>query len=293
MAPKKASPTATTAAAASAADYFTKSKKPTATDRTLTLKKPITTTIPSATSSSILSSSNKKLTTQQKRQALKRKGQQVLQNAVIVISDNDYENRENENTDNNGIATTTARAHVDITGEVGDEGIDKNKNTTTTIHTRVDISHGDDGDPVAFEDLGPMGDFLFDDSFELQRSQRSQRSQDSQPHQPQNKLPMATTILEPLTHAPVFRASSDQRHRSHSEVTPVGIKDGIHQRGISEHEKMLRQFDLTSKYGPCLNMTRLERWERALQLGLEPPMDIKDVLIKDATLNDPVFAGRV
>ncbi|KAK3846076.1 MAG: DNA polymerase delta, subunit 4-domain-containing protein [Linnemannia gamsii] len=298
MAPKKASQTAATAAA-TAADYFTKSKKPTTTDRTLTLKKSVTTTTATApTSTTLLSAtpsptfsnnSNKKFTTQQKRQALKRKGQQILQDAVIVILDNDKDDNEKENIDKSSVATTAAHEHVDISGDVDDERIDNNN--TTTIHARVDTNHGDDRDPTVLEeDLGPLDGFLFDDSFELQRSQCSQGSQS---HRSQNKLSMATTIMEPLTKAPLLKTSPEQRYQSHSKVTPVGIKSGIHQSGISEHEKMLRQFDLTSKYGPCLNMTRLERWERALQLGLAPPMDIKDELIKDATLNDPIFAGRV
>ena len=40
----------------------------------------------------------------------------------------------------------------------------------------------------------------------------------------------------------------------------------VHRDNVSEQEQILRQFDLASKYGPCLDMTRLERWERAFQL---------------------------
>lgn len=40
----------------------------------------------------------------------------------------------------------------------------------------------------------------------------------------------------------------------------------VHQADLSDSEKMLRQFDLASKYGPCTDMTRLERWERAFTL---------------------------
>lgn len=36
-------------------------------------------------------------------------------------------------------------------------------------------------------------------------------------------------------------------------------------------EATLREFDLSSKYGPCMGISRLERWERAAKLGLEPP----------------------
>lgn len=45
-------------------------------------------------------------------------------------------------------------------------------------------------------------------------------------------------------------------------------------------ESALRQFDLTSKFGPCTGMSRLERWERAAQLGLDPPIKVKQLVLK-------------
>ncbi|KAL0570961.1 DNA polymerase delta subunit 4 [Marasmius crinis-equi] len=39
-------------------------------------------------------------------------------------------------------------------------------------------------------------------------------------------------------------------------------------------ERKLHEFDFTSKYGPCLNMSRRERWERAFNLGLDPPIEV-------------------
>lgn len=38
---------------------------------------------------------------------------------------------------------------------------------------------------------------------------------------------------------------------------------------------MLRVFDNTYDFGPCVGMTRLERWERAETLGLNPPPEVK------------------
>lgn len=37
---------------------------------------------------------------------------------------------------------------------------------------------------------------------------------------------------------------------------------------------MLRVFDNTYEFGPCVGMTRLERWERAQALGLNPPPEV-------------------
>nr|GMD59276.1 DNA polymerase delta subunit 4 [Ipomoea batatas] len=45
-----------------------------------------------------------------------------------------------------------------------------------------------------------------------------------------------------------------------------------------EKEVMLRQFDMNMAYGPCLGMSRLERWERAKSLGLNPPNDLLCIL---------------
>ncbi|KAF9898019.1 hypothetical protein BX616_004598, partial [Lobosporangium transversale] len=57
----------------------------------------------------------------------------------------------------------------------------------------------------------------------------------------------------------------------------------VHQADISEEEKKLRQFDLTSKYGPCTELTRT----------LQPPQAIKDMTIAHIYLNIPVYEGRV
>ncbi|RHN82137.1 putative DNA polymerase delta, subunit 4 [Medicago truncatula] len=40
----------------------------------------------------------------------------------------------------------------------------------------------------------------------------------------------------------------------------------------------LREFDMNTAYGPCLGMTRLERYERARKWGLKPPPKIGMIL---------------
>ncbi|NXR56333.1 DPOD4 polymerase, partial [Hippolais icterina] len=44
--------------------------------------------------------------------------------------------------------------------------------------------------------------------------------------------------------------------------------------------EMLRRFDLSWEYGPCTGITRLQRWERAQELGLSPPSSIRDALLE-------------
>ncbi|KAG8125379.1 putative DNA polymerase delta subunit 4-like protein [Naja naja] len=44
--------------------------------------------------------------------------------------------------------------------------------------------------------------------------------------------------------------------------------------------EILKQFDLSWQYGPCTGITRMQRWERAKFLGLNPPTTVQDSLLK-------------
>ncbi|KAL2261210.1 hypothetical protein VTK26DRAFT_4576 [Humicola hyalothermophila] len=54
-----------------------------------------------------------------------------------------------------------------------------------------------------------------------------------------------------------------------------------HGEGLSTGEKVLRYFDVSSQYGPCLGITRIKRWQRAERLGLHPPIEVLAVLLKE------------
>ncbi|KAF9309735.1 hypothetical protein BG003_009426 [Podila horticola] len=105
----------------------------------------------------------------------------------------------------------------------------------------------------------------------------------------QHKLPgrVATTPAKGA------RANNRKKVTVPTYVDVGDIHVGFHQADLSEQEKILRQFDLSSKYGPCTDMTRMERWERAFTLGLNPPQHIKDTLSEHSSLNTPLFEGRV
>lgn len=65
---------------------------------------------------------------------------------------------------------------------------------------------------------------------------------------------------------------------------------------IPETERELRAFDLNSKYGPCIGLTRLERWERAKNFGLDPPARVKEMLLElgvGSSSNNNIWEGRV
>ncbi|KAF4584380.1 DNA polymerase delta subunit 4 [Ophiocordyceps camponoti-floridani] len=54
----------------------------------------------------------------------------------------------------------------------------------------------------------------------------------------------------------------------------------IHQQDLDTYEKVLRYFDVSSQYGPCIGIGRMKRWLRADGLGLNPPIEVLAVLVK-------------
>ncbi|KAL5221597.1 hypothetical protein ABZP36_026310 [Zizania latifolia] len=57
-----------------------------------------------------------------------------------------------------------------------------------------------------------------------------------------------------------------------------------------EVERMVREFDMDMRYGPCLGLTRPQRWRRAAALGLAPP----PAVIAVCSDNQPcLWEGRV
>nr|GEU86259.1 probable folate-biopterin transporter 7 [Tanacetum cinerariifolium] len=48
------------------------------------------------------------------------------------------------------------------------------------------------------------------------------------------------------------------------------------------NEEVLRQFDMNMAYGPCVGMKRMDRWQRASSLGLNPPEHIHRLLTSAA-----------
>eukprot|EP01023_Acetabularia_acetabulum_P041759 TRINITY_DN408_c0_g1_i1.p3 TRINITY_DN408_c0_g1~~TRINITY_DN408_c0_g1_i1.p3 ORF type:complete len:106 (-),score=11.03 TRINITY_DN408_c0_g1_i1:337-654(-) len=58
----------------------------------------------------------------------------------------------------------------------------------------------------------------------------------------------------------------------------------------------LRIFDLTVQFGPSIGMSRLDRWNRAYKLGLNPPREIKQILEnleEDSKYKTCIWEGRV
>ncbi|TCD69067.1 hypothetical protein EIP91_008965 [Steccherinum ochraceum] len=73
----------------------------------------------------------------------------------------------------------------------------------------------------------------------------------------------------------------------------MGNLEPIHADGLNKIHHILRMFDLSYEYGPCIGVTRLERWERANALGLNPPPEVKDILISQEGHDDVSYKQNV
>ena len=62
-------------------------------------------------------------------------------------------------------------------------------------------------------------------------------------------------------------------HRSDSEdIAELKIEFG------PQEDEQLRLFDLETKFGPCMGLSRLQRWNRAERWGRNPPFTVKELL---------------
>ncbi|GBC00473.1 hypothetical protein RclHR1_03870013 [Rhizophagus clarus] len=80
------------------------------------------------------------------------------------------------------------------------------------------------------------------------------------------------------------------------ELVEIQRKLTFHDEYYTQIDKLLHAFDLNYKFGPCIGLTRLERWERAHRLGLNPPEEVRNALTSEAInpeLNECVFYGRI
>mmetsp|Transcript_10715 Transcript_10715/g.66043 ORF Transcript_10715/g.66043 Transcript_10715/m.66043 type:complete len:104 (-) Transcript_10715:56-367(-) len=86
--------------------------------------------------------------------------------------------------------------------------------------------------------------------------------------------------------------------RKRSKVDKDTGKDTRNEASGEEEEEALerlRGFDLDPRFGPCMGMTRIDRWERAEKLGLDPPPRVKTLLEtrKYRGYQDCIWEGRV
>ncbi|XP_004682631.1 PREDICTED: DNA polymerase delta subunit 4 isoform X1 [Condylura cristata] len=88
---------------------------------------------------------------------------------------------------------------------------------------------------------------------------------------------------------PVVKRREDPTGHSKGELVPeLGEEPQPLSADVDEAAlELLRQFDLARQYGPCTGITRLQRWHRAQKMGLEPPLEVRQLL--QAHLEDPRY----
>ncbi|KAJ6258968.1 hypothetical protein Dda_5863 [Drechslerella dactyloides] len=78
-----------------------------------------------------------------------------------------------------------------------------------------------------------------------------------------------------------YDVTSEQISQYYKSIKNARIAPPVHQEGLTDYEKILRHFDLSSQYGPCIgSTTRLQRWSRAHRFNLHPPIEVLAVLLK-------------
>uniref|UniRef100_A0A0D9XAF2 DNA polymerase delta subunit 4 n=1 Tax=Leersia perrieri TaxID=77586 RepID=A0A0D9XAF2_9ORYZ len=83
-------------------------------------------------------------------------------------------------------------------------------------------------------------------------------------------------VAKPKT-SPAAKRASKKKNSSQSQ--DCGSDHG------DEGEQQLRLFDMDMKYGPCIGITRLRRWQRAAAMGLFPPARLRPAPAKPRSLN--------
>uniref|UniRef100_A0A452ZKK2 DNA polymerase delta subunit 4 n=1 Tax=Aegilops tauschii subsp. strangulata TaxID=200361 RepID=A0A452ZKK2_AEGTS len=75
--------------------------------------------------------------------------------------------------------------------------------------------------------------------------------------------------------APPPEASGGAPDARYAAVRPIPTPPIHHgggaDAGREDAERKAREFDMDMRYGPCLGLTRAQRWQRAAALGLAPP----------------------
>lgn len=60
----------------------------------------------------------------------------------------------------------------------------------------------------------------------------------------------------------------------------------MHKESQSPIHTIMRNFDLTPKFGPCVGISRLDRYRRAEKMGMKPPVEVLRILETEEGLRD-------
>jgi DNA polymerase delta subunit 4 len=115
-------------------------------------------------------------------------------------------------------------------------------------------------------------------------------SKDTKPSRLQQRQTFKTICSDLMLSAEMPPKKKTQQLPSLSEKTESQIEQITYE---------LKQFDLNGRYGPVAGMTRMERWQRAFELGKNPPAAIKAYLEDEElqklipTINNHLWYGII
>ncbi|KAG9313145.1 DNA polymerase delta, subunit 4-domain-containing protein [Chiua virens] len=113
----------------------------------------------------------------------------------------------------------------------------------------------------------------------------------SQPLQPEKQKHSPAAIER--EHLDVEDKAGRYRRYYNEVRSKMGHIPPVHSEGQNKIYQMLRFFDMSYEYGPCIGMTRLERWERAEAFGFNPPVEVRDILLTKEGVEKEEYAQSV
>ncbi|KAK2815501.1 hypothetical protein Q5P01_025968 [Channa striata] len=102
-----------------------------------------------------------------------------------------------------------------------------------------------------------------------------------------NRLFIMTTKHRLITDSFKVVKKARKGGKREKRSTPPPPKKEAVDEALREDLQKLRLFDLDWRFGPCAGISRLQRWERAKLHGLNPPEEIRELLLKTHT--DPEY----
>jgi DNA polymerase delta subunit 4 len=121
-------------------------------------------------------------------------------------------------------------------------------------------------------------------------------------HRRQMKRASTAASSQPQLQLPAKKLKPDEGltakrhlHNTSDSATLQQLKPQLRPQKLTEDEaKLLHQFDLNPSLGPCMSISRSQRWLRAHRLGKQPPPEVMDVIERvGAEADISILEGRV
>jgi len=97
---------------------------------------------------------------------------------------------------------------------------------------------------------------------------------------PEAHTSTATATPEEILASKISDAKIKQYWQAREELR---LAPRVHQKELSVAERVLREWDCMTQFGPSIGIPRTRRWQRAHRLGLNPPLEVLAVLLKESS----------